>query len=120
MERLPVEDESVDVIISNCVINLSPDKSKVFHEAYRVLKPKGRLIVSDIVAEGALPDEIKDDPDAWAGCIAGALEQKEYLEKIKEAEFEDVEVVSSRGFYIENKANKTKEKLLSITVEAYK
>jgi len=120
MERLPVGDESVDVIISNCVINLSPDKSKVFQEAYRVLNPKGRLIVSDIVSEGALPDEIKDDPDAWAGCIAGALEQQGYLEKIKKAGFGDVEVVSSREFYIENKANQTKEKLLSITVKAYK
>jgi SAM-dependent methyltransferase len=120
MERLPVEDESVDVIISNCVINLSPDKSKVFQEAYRVLKPKGRLTVSDIVSEGALPDEIKCDPGAWACCIAGALEQREYMEKIKKAGFEDVEVVSSRGFYIENKANQTKEKLLSITVKAHK
>jgi len=120
MERLPVRDESVDVIISNCVINLSPDKSRAFKEAYRVLKPKGRLIVSDIVSEGALPDEIKEDPDAWAGCIAGALEQHEYLEKIKKAGFEDVEVVSSREFYIENKADQTKEKLLSITVKAYK
>jgi len=120
MEKLPVGDESVDAIISNCVINLSPDKSKVFQEAYRVLKPKGRLTVSDIVSEGALPDEIKNDPDAWAGCIAGALEQQEYLEKIKKAGFGDVEVVSSRGFYIENKANQTKEKLLSITVKAYK
>jgi arsenite methyltransferase len=120
MERLPVEDESVDVIISNCVINLSPDKSKVFQEAYRALKPKGRLIVSDIVSEGVLPDEIRDNPDAWACCIGGALEQQEYLEEIKRAGFEDVEVVSSRGFYIENKANQTKEKLLSITVKAYK
>jgi len=120
MERLPIRDGSVDVIISNCVINLSPDKSKVFQEAYRVLKSKGRLIVSDIVSEGILPDEIKDDPDAWAGCIAGALEQKEYLGKIKKAGFKDAEIVSSRGFYIENKANQTKEKLLSITVKAYK
>jgi arsenite methyltransferase len=120
IERLPVGDESVDVIISNCVINLSPDKFKVFQEAYRALKPKGRLIVSDIVSEGALPDEIKDDPDAWVGCIAGALEQQEYLEKIKKAGFEEVEVVSSWEFYIENKANQTKEKLLSVTVKAYK
>ena len=120
MEKLPVRDESVDVIISNCVINLSPDKSKVFQEAYRVLKPKGRLIVSDMVSEGALPDEIKGDPDAWACCIAGALEQREYLEKIKKAGFEDVEVVSSREFYKGNEANQTKGKLLSITVKAYK
>jgi len=120
MEKLPVGDESVDVIISNCVINLSPDKSKVFQEAYRVLKPKGRLIVSDIVSEGVLPSEIKKDLNAWARCIGGALEQQEYLEKIKKAGFGDVEVVSSREFYIENKANQTKEKLLSITVKAYK
>jgi arsenite methyltransferase len=120
MEKLPVRDESADAIISNCVVNLSPDKSRVFQEAYRVLKPKGRLIVSDIVSEGVLPDEIRDNPDTWACCIGGALEQREYLEKIRKAGFEDVEVVSSRGFYIEDKANQTKEKLLSITVKAYK
>jgi arsenite methyltransferase len=120
MEKLPIGDECVDVIISNCVINLCPDKSKVFQEAYRVLKPKGRLIVSDLVSEGALPDEIKDDPDAWVCCIGGALEQQEYLEKIKKAGFEDIEIVSSREFYIGNKANQTKGKLLSITVKAYK
>jgi len=120
MEKLPVGDESVDVIISNCVINLSADKRKVFQEAYRVLKSGGRLTVSDIVSEGVLPDEIKSNSNAWACCIGGALEQQEYLEEIKRAGFEDVEVVSSRGFYIENKANQTKEKLLSITVKAYK
>lgn len=120
MERLPVGDDSVDIVISNCVINLSPDKSKVFQEAYRVLKPKGRLIVSDLVSEGELPDEMKDDPNAWVCCIGGALEQREYLEKIKKAGFEDVEIVSSREFYIENKANQMKGKLLSITVKAYK
>ena len=120
IEKLPVGNESVDVIISNCVINLSADKSKVFQEAYRVLKPRGRLIVSDIVSEGALPDEIKDDPDAWACCIGGALEKQEYLEKIKKAGFEDVEIVASREFYTGNIANQTKGKLLSITVKAYK
>ena len=120
MERLPVEDESVDVIISNCVINLSPDKSKVFQEAYRALKPKGRLIVSDIVSEGVLPDEIKDDPDAWAGCIAGALERQEYLEEMKEAGFEDVQVLSSKEFYIEGEGSQALTKLLSVTVKAYK
>jgi len=120
MENLPVEDKSVDAIISNCVVNLSPDKSKVFQEAYRALKPGGRLTVSDIVSEKALPDEIRTDSNAWACCIGGALEQREYLEKIKGVGFEEVKVVSSREFYIENKANKTKEKLLSITVKAYK
>jgi arsenite methyltransferase len=120
IEQLPVEDESVDAIISNCVINLSSDKAKVFAEAYRVLKPGGRLTVSDIVSEGVIPDEIKNDPDAWTGCIAGALEQQEYLEKIRKVGFADVEILSSREFYIENKANQTQEKLLSIIVKAHK
>jgi len=120
IEELPVDDESVDVVISNCVINLSPDKARVFQEAYRVLRHKGRLIVSDIVSERALPDEIKSNPDACAGCIGGALEQQEYLRKIKEAGFEDVQVVSKREFYIESQKNKAMEKLLSITVKAYK
>ncbi len=120
IEELPIDDKSVDVIISNCVINLSPDKSKVFREAHRVLKPGGRLIVSDIVAERTLPDEIKQDPNAWAACIAGALEQQEYLGKIQKAGFEDVQVVSKREFYIESKESKAMEKLLSIVVKAYK
>ena len=120
MENLPVEDEYVDAIISNCVVNLSPDKSKVFQEAYRALKPGGRFMVSDIVSEGALPDEIKTDSNAWACCIGGALEQQEYLREIKEAGFKDIEILSSREFFIESKANQTKEKLLSITVKAYK
>ena len=120
IENLPVEGESVDVIISNCVINLSPDKSKVFQEAYRALKPGGRLTVSDIVSEKALPAEIKNDPDAWAGCIAGALEQQAYLKKIKEAGFKDVQVVSSTEFYVDREESQAKEKLLSITVKAYK
>jgi SAM-dependent methyltransferase len=120
IEILPVEDKSVDATISNCVINLSPDKSKVFQEAYRVLKPGGRLVVSDIVSEGMLPAEIKDNLDAWACCIAGALEQQEYLREIKEAGFENVQVVSSKEFYIEGEGSQTLAKLLSITVKAYK
>ena len=120
IEKLPVEDESVDAIISNCVINLSPDKSKVFREAYRVLKSGGRLTVSDIVSEGALPDEIKSDSNAWACCIGGALEHQEYLREIKEAGFENVQVVSSKEFYIEGEGSQALTKLLSITVKAYK
>jgi SAM-dependent methyltransferase len=120
IENLPVEGESVDAIISNCVINLSPDKSKVFQEAYRVLKPEGRLTVSDIVSEENLPAEIKDNLDAWAGCIAGALEQQEYLRKIKKAGFENVQVLSSKEFYIEGEESQILGKLLSITVKAYK
>jgi len=120
MEGLPVEDASVDVIISNCVINLAPDKSKVFQEAYRVLKPKGRLIVSDIVSEGALPDKIKGDPEAWACCIAGALKRQDYLQKIRDAGFENVEVLSSKEFHLEDEESQAPTKLMSITVKAYK
>jgi SAM-dependent methyltransferase len=120
IEKLPVEDESVDAIISNCVINLSPDKSKVFREAYRVLKPGGRLTVSDIVSEGALSDEIKSDSNAWACCIGGALEQHEYLEEMRKAGFEDVQVLSSKEFYIEGEGSQALTRLLSITVKACK
>jgi SAM-dependent methyltransferase len=120
IERLPVEDESVDAIISNCVINLSPDKDKVFREAHRVLKPGGRLTVSDIVSEGAMAEEIRSDPDAWAGCIAGALEQQEYLKTIRKAGFEDIQVLSSRVFYLEGEGSRQLTKLLSITVKALK
>jgi arsenite methyltransferase len=120
IEKLPVEDKSVDAVISNCVINLSPDKSKVFREAYRVLKPGGRLTISDIVSEGKLPAEIRNNLDAWACCIGGALEQQEYLRDIKGAGFEDVQVLSSKEFYIEGEENQPPTKFLSITVKAYK
>jgi arsenite methyltransferase len=120
IEKLPVEDDSVNAIISNCVINLSTDKSRVFREAHRVLKPGGRLTVSDIVSEGIMPDEIKNDPDAWTGCIAGALERQEYLDKMRKAGFADIQILSSREFYIENRANQTHEKLFSVTVKAQK
>jgi SAM-dependent methyltransferase len=94
MEDIPLPDESVDVIISNCVINLSPDKDTVFGEAYRVLRPGGRLSVSDIVVDGDLPQSIRSRLDAWASCIAGALDESVYLGKIRAAGFEEVEVVS--------------------------
>jgi ubiquinone/menaquinone biosynthesis C-methylase UbiE len=93
IENMPIDSESVDVIISNCVINLSPDKDAVFAEAYRVLKPGGRLAVSDIVTEGDLPEVIRNSIEEWVGCVAGALDQEEYLQKIKDAGFEDVRVV---------------------------
>ena len=92
IEHLPVADGTVDVVISNCVINLSPDKPQVFGEAYRVLKPGGRLAVSDIVTDGPLPEAIKNDLNAWAGCVAGALEAKDYVEAIEAAGFVDVEL----------------------------
>ena len=94
MEDIPLPDKSVDVIISNCVINLSPDKDAVFAEAYRVLRPGGRLSISDIVVDGDLPQTVRRRLDAWAGCIAGALDEKVYLEKIRSAGFERIEVMS--------------------------
>jgi SAM-dependent methyltransferase len=98
IENLPVEDETVDVIISNCVINLSPDKDKVFSEAFRVLKPGGRMLISDIVTRGELPNEIRENLEMWAACVAGALDEKDYLQKIMNAGFEKVEVVAKNDF----------------------
>jgi arsenite methyltransferase len=92
IEHLPVADGIVDVIISNCVINLSPDKPQVFREAYRVMRPGGKLAVSDIVTDGPLPEVIKSSLSAWAGCIAGALDVKDYIQAIEEAGFVDVQL----------------------------
>jgi SAM-dependent methyltransferase len=95
IEHLPVADNSVDVIISNCVINLSPDKPQVFREAFRALKPGGKLAVSDIVTDGPLPDVVKNSLSAWAGCVAGALDVKEYISGIQNAGFEQVQLTPS-------------------------
>jgi SAM-dependent methyltransferase len=92
IEHLPVPDSSVDVIISNCVINLSPDKTQVLSEAYRVLKPGGKLAVSDIVTDGPLPDVVKKDLSAWAGCIAGAMDQEDFTAALESVGFVDVEL----------------------------
>lgn len=93
IEHLPVPDASIDVIISNCVINLSTDKRQVFREAFRVLRPGGKLAVSDMVTDGPLPDAIKTNLSAWAGCFAGALDVKDYIEYIKSAGFDNIELV---------------------------
>jgi len=92
LEDLPVDANIVDVIISNCVINLSPDKSKVFSEAFRVLKPGGKLAVSDIVTDGPLPQSIKKSLSAWAGCVAGAVEAEDYVGMMKEVGFTDISI----------------------------
>ncbi len=92
LENLPVASESVDVIISNCVINLSPDKPKVFAEAYRVLKPGGRLAVTDIVTNGPLPAEVKQSLSAWAGCIAGAMDAEEMLTLMENIGFNNIAI----------------------------
>ena len=91
MEHMPVADGSVDVIISNCVINLAPDKDPVFAESYRVLKPGGRMSVSDIVTYGELPDLLRRSLEAWAGCLAGALDEDAYLDKMRSAGLSDAD-----------------------------
>ena len=93
IEALPVEDDSVDVVISNCVISLSPDKPSVFREALRVLKPGGRMSLSDIVVEGEFPPAVRADLDKWAACVGGAVEAESYVAMMKEAGFVDVRVV---------------------------
>ncbi|MGZ9220594.1 MAG: arsenite methyltransferase [Anaerolineales bacterium] len=92
LEDLPVESNTMDVIISNCVINLSPDKSKVFGEAFRVLRAGGKLAVSDIVTDGPLPESIKQSLSAWAGCVAGAIEAEDYIGMMKAVGFTEVTV----------------------------
>jgi len=92
LEDLPVDSNSVDVIISNCVINLSPDKSKVFGEAFRVLRSGGKLAVSDIVTDGPLPDAIKKSLSAWSGCVAGAVEADEYIGMMKAVGFTNISI----------------------------
>lgn len=98
IENIPVEDNLIDIIISNCVINLSPDKDKVFKEAFRVLKAKGRLMVSDIVLQKELPDEIKNSVEAYVGCVAGAMLKADYIHAIKNAGFEEITILEETVF----------------------
>ncbi|MEX0683227.1 MAG: arsenite methyltransferase [Dehalococcoidia bacterium] len=98
IEEMPLPDGEVDVIISNCVVNLSPDKSKVLAEAFRVLKPGGRLAIADIVTHNDLPASIKDNMASWTGCIAGALTDADYRTKLATAGFEDVDIESFREY----------------------
>ena len=92
MEHMPIESDSVDVVISNCVINLSPDKDAVFREIFRVLKDGGRLCISDIVTHGELPAKVRESLEQWAGCVAGALDERVYLDKIRAAGFVGLKV----------------------------
>ena len=101
IEKLPVDDSSVDVIISNCVINLSPDKEQVFKEAFRVLKPGGRLMVSDLVLAKDIPKAIKDSVEAYVGCLAGAVKKDEYLNLITMAGFQDIKIISESSYPID-------------------
>ncbi len=105
IENLPVSDNSIDVVISNCVINLSPDKGKVFKEVFRVLKPGGRLLVSDIVLLKKLPDSVRKSVEAYVGCIAGAVEKDEYLAFIKKAGFGDVKIIAENTIPFDSMVN---------------
>lgn len=120
IENLPIEDNSIDVIISNCVINLSPDKLKTYQEAYRVLKPGGRILISDLVTEGEIPQEIKKNFEAWAECVGGALEKNKYLDTIKQAGFKNISIVSQNTFHEPGLSDKLTGKITSIKVKAYK
>jgi SAM-dependent methyltransferase len=105
IENLPVADNSVNVVISNCVINLSPDKRSVFRETFRVLKPGGRIMVSDVVLSKELPDFIKDSVDAYVGCISGAITRDEYLKTIADAGFKNAGIVSETSIPVEEWIN---------------
>ncbi len=134
IENVPLPDNSVDVIISNCVINLSADKDRVLKEAFRVLKPGGRFAVSDIVTSGEVPEEIRKNVLAWAGCIAGALEESEYAGKLASAGFEAIgiepvrvyrgedarEFLSGKGVNVDEMAGHIDGKFMSAFVRAVK
>ncbi|MBA7473041.1 Arsenite methyltransferase [subsurface metagenome] len=112
IENIPAADDSIDVVISNCVINLSPDKKRVFEEAFRVLKPGGRLMVSDIVLLKELPDFIKNSIAAYVGCLSGAVMKGEYVEVIREAGFREVKIIDETSFPIECIANDPAAKVI--------
>jgi arsenite methyltransferase len=102
IESIPLPDNSVDVIISNCVINLSADKDKVLREAFRVLRPGGRFAVSDVVVRGDVPEQVRRSMEMWVGCIAGALKDSEYVGKLAKAGFESIDIEPTRVYGIED------------------
>ena len=134
IESIPLSDGSVDVIISNCVINLSGDKDRVVKEAFRVLKPGGRFAVSDVVVRGKVPAEIKKSMELWVGCVAGALSDAEYVTKLAKAGFDDIDIevtrvyniddarvfLSNRGLNVDEIANEVQDKFVSAFVRATK
>jgi SAM-dependent methyltransferase len=117
IENLPVADNAVDIVISNCVINLAPDKRKVFKEAFRVLKPGGRLMISDMVLLKELPDFIKNSIEAYIGCLSGAIMRDEYIGAIKAAGFQEVNIIDETPFPIECIANAPKVKAIIENLE---
>ena len=114
IENIPLPDNTVDVIISNCVINLSGDKDRVLAEAFRVLKPQGRLAVSDVVVRGDVPADIRKSMELWVGCIAGALEEREYRDKLGRAGFASIEIEPTRVY----KADEAREFLTAAGLDA--
>jgi arsenite methyltransferase len=124
IENLPAADNSVDIIISNCVINLSDDKKRVFQEAYRVLKPGGRIMVSDIVTLKELPNFVKQSIAAYVGCLSGALKKVDYLKAVKAAGFSEVKIVEETAYPLDCFINGPTAKLvmddLKITSEQVK
>jgi len=102
IEHIPLPDNSVDVIISNCVINLSGDKDQVLREAFRVLKPGGRFAVSDVVVRGEVPAEIRRNMELWVGCIAGAMLDSDYIAKLAQAGFDDIDIEPTRVYDVED------------------
>ena len=112
IEKLPVDDASIDVVISNCVINLSPDKKKVFEETFRVLKSKGRIAVSDIVLLKDLPEKIQNSVEAYVGCISGAIHKDRYLQMLKDAGFIDITVTDESSYQIDVAINKPRTQAL--------
>ncbi len=139
IEHLPIADDSVDAIISNCVINLTPDKQAVFNDAFRILKPGGRLMVSDIVLRRDLSDSVRQSAGALVGCVAGAVLKDKYLQAVQDAGFQDVEVMEEKAFPIDavscdadgrsvadsmglpqGEVQEAADSVLSVSVRAYK
>jgi SAM-dependent methyltransferase len=120
IERLPVASATVDLIISNCVINLTPDKLASFQEIYRVLKPGGRILIADLVTAGELPPDVRASAAAWADCLAGAMAKGAYLETIRSAGFGEVSVVSESPYEAPGMDERLQGKIISVKVRAFK
>lgn len=118
IENMPIPDNSVNIVVSNCVFNLLPQKDKIFKEIYRVLKPGGHFCISDVVLNGVFPKEFTDNASMYAGCIASAIQKEDYLGEIEKANFEDIKIERTKTVLIPDEV--LKEHLDEITIEKYK